>query len=575
MAWQDGFKIGYEMNRVEIPSMSENLSQWQKSINVGKQLEAQQKEAAKQYVQSVKQSVGKDTDATIFDVNFDDTGLFDYDVTADKLQEQYRENSKYNTWLFTNGKISEDEYKYRQRTLKGNILSVDGMYESLAQRNDELAKVQSEGKDSYVNGFKSELLANMGTNFSASAGLDGSIKFSTIDARGRLITAVPTVLKTLSEVDTGADIDSALNDIIEKKGFSEYLNQDASKKIMDYTLNTESVSRLVDVKAKGFTETQVVDAAIKLGVLTTDEADQDAENYIDAVKWSTLRKEDIDKLRDQVSNAMVDYTMDKYDLQMGTRAFKPEKEDEQDLFQVGAMEVGDPGIEYADGIKSGKDYDEDTLLGTMMTAQGVDLTNEVVEANVESISDLKAFKQKNYDLYDSKGAYLGGNPDRPLKIHAISTPSEFSSKDIDNMGVPSQSEKQWSSINGIVIVKGRVSARKDDGSIPSPYNFRLQGSVKRVSAQETAKTDVPKKGATTSVTVTSKETAVKLSQDVSLPIPDTKLPVVWNSFLAKNKDISEAYKKVVARAKADGENLTDPVVFRDLIGETLEQFYTK
>ena len=130
MAWKDGFKIGYETGRIEIPSNSEQLNQFQKSIDQEKLLKAQKEQAE---IDRMNKSID-DVDAdvgVIFKEDFDDTGIFDVDVFADKLLESFRNATLKNTYIYSNKGMSEQQYKANQRGILASYSSYKNIYQNI------------------------------------------------------------------------------------------------------------------------------------------------------------------------------------------------------------------------------------------------------------------------------------------------------------------------------------------------------------------------------------------------------------------------------------------------------------
>ncbi|HAY89266.1 MAG TPA: hypothetical protein DCY51_07480, partial [Bacteroidetes bacterium] len=169
MAWEDGFKVGYEMNKVEIPSMNANLAQYQKTININKQVKAQQQMAQQKAMDDYLSAANKKADESLFAIKFDNTGVAEADASVDKLIKNFGEISAYNNWRLRRGDIDADEHTKIQRLLTANATRFAGFWNNIDDRNKTIEGYQAEGKDNKVNGFRSELLENMLKNFSVSA----------------------------------------------------------------------------------------------------------------------------------------------------------------------------------------------------------------------------------------------------------------------------------------------------------------------------------------------------------------------------------------------------------------------
>jgi hypothetical protein len=576
MAWEDGFKVGYEMNKVEIPSMNANLAQYQKTIDINKQVKAQQQMAQQKAMDDYLAAANKKADESLFAIKFDNTGVAEADASVDKLVKNFGEISAYNNWRLRRGDIDADEHTKIQRLLTANATRFAGFWNNIDDRNKIIEGYQSEGKDNKVNGFRSELLENMLNNFSVSAKPDGSMVISTIDDDGKVVSGSPAMMQALLATDVGADVDAALKDIIEDKGSWETLNATTGVKTETYNFNTKMVKPLVEAQVKGFTEAQIVDAALDLSVITSDkkEAERKGIEYVSPTKWLSYRPEDINELKEKVIDAMEGYTIEKYDLMFGSKALQP-KADDESITPVAITKATDPGIEYADGLKPGAEYDSNSILGTMITARGKELTNSAMEKNVGALDSNQqaSFKKLNYDLYDKGGSYIG-NDKTKVKVYALNTPTVFSAKELQDIAISSSSDKQWKSINGFVLVKN-LKAEDTSGLLTregfsSPYNIRIKGNVSSSITTTKEQAGVDAQGKDYKPSVTETEKTEKLTPDVSNPLQDDSLFPLWQQYINKNTQIRDAFNMVKNKKESDGENMNDPSVFRNAIGETLE-----
>ena len=155
MAYKDGFKVGYEMSKIEIPSMSAELAQYQKSIDQKKLLKAQGKAAEAATREGIIEAKSKNM--TFFTTGFDDTGISDYDALADKVINTFDNASAINNWKFRNGEMSKEEYDRSQNKLIRAFGGINSVYENINSKATGQETLSKEGKDNIVNTFKAEL----------------------------------------------------------------------------------------------------------------------------------------------------------------------------------------------------------------------------------------------------------------------------------------------------------------------------------------------------------------------------------------------------------------------------------
>jgi hypothetical protein len=571
MAWKDGFKVGYEMSKIEIPSMSAELAQYQKSIDQRKLLKAQGEAAEASRRASVIDATGKNM--SFFTTGFDDTGISDYDALADKVLNTFDNASAMNNWKFRNGQMSEEEYKGSQNKLIRAFGNINSVYENINSKATEQAKLSEEGKDNIVNTFKAELIELYGNRVSFEYE-NGEVKMTTIGPNGQEITAAPSLLKSLSTNDAGADINSAVEELVRSKGTSKYFNEDFSKKYTSYSFNDKNVLDLVGVTVNSFNENQVIDAAFKLGILSTDpkEAEEnEGIEYMDFLSWSTVDKDKIDKLKGSVKQAMADHTKEMFRLKFSSEQMKPEKA--EDTLIVSPITT-DATLEQADIAKTFFEAQEGE--GAFKSIENT--TNPFADPNItEAVTN--AFAEFNPDLVEKdeeSGKFKMIDPNT-LDIKAVNVPLPFSAKEIMNIGVSSSSDKQWDNIDGFVLVKSKIDDVDDEEGeiIPSNYSIRIRGSVisDKGKAKESAQT--AKQGQGVSVQAEVVEQSFSRIDDVSAPIGDQELGRVWSVYISKNKELSKAYQLMLNRAKTENLDLSDPSVSRRIIGQTIEQFFSK
>ena len=580
MAYKDGFKVGYEMSKIEIPSMSAELAQYQKSIDQKKLLKAQGKAAEAATREGIIEAKSKNM--TFFTTGFDDTGISDYDALADKVINTFDNASAMNNWKFRNGEMSKEEYERDQNKLIRAFGGINSVYENINSKATGQEALSKEGKDNIVNTFKAELIELYGNRISFDYE-NGEVKMNTIGPNGQEISAFPTLLKSLTTNDVGADIDSAVDDLLKEKGYSEYLSEDGSKKFLDYSLNDENVLDLVSRKVNAFNENQVIDAAFKLGLYSTDPNDKDAE-YMDFLSWTTIDKKKMDEIKGSVKIAMAEHTREMFDLKFGSRTQKLDKPEETLLptaVQGATVEPADINKTFFQA-QEGKLYKAITNYGNPF-AEGTseEVKNKYAEFNPDLVELVTV---KDADGWDS----VEKNRDKPkkrlqlipkdkLNINAINVPVAFDSKEIMGLGISSSSDKQWDNIDGFVVIKRKRARVIDKVEEPNEYSIRLRGSVldyegKLKEASKTAKT-----GQGTEFSAQVQEQSFKRTDDISAPIKDSELGRVWSIYIEKNKELSAAYQKILRRAQAENPSirLNDPKVSRELIGQTIEQFFLK
>ena len=123
------------------------------------------------------------------------------------------------------------------------------------------------------------------------------------------------------------DLKEFVNGIANDKGYSEYLFKDKSGKVIDYSLglgkDKKRLGELFDSTVNGYSEYQVIEAAVKMGVTGKEKGkvDVNQDNYLEFA----TNPDKIKDLRAKVKSAMVDDLQTELAIKQGSRIYAPQK----------------------------------------------------------------------------------------------------------------------------------------------------------------------------------------------------------------------------------------------------------
>jgi hypothetical protein len=330
------------------------------------------------------------------------------------------------------------------------------------------------------------------------------------------------------------------------------LSKDLRTEYETFGNRTEKIKSLVKKKASVFNEAQVVDAAFKLGILTDDPELADSKEgveYMNYLSWSTLDREKITEFRDKVIDKMTDYTKEMLDIKFSSKQQKPEKESDKSSFELpvtAKTDIGVKEIERAIAISSGLEVDLD---------EGV------------SVEQRKELVGKNPDLYTTTG-FL--KPD--LKFNRVDLPTEFSKSDISNLGITSNSEKQWNNIEGVHFTDF-TEVTLESGRKVQNYAFRLHGTVLDRKAKLSEGTTNIVLGEGLQIKAGTEEVRYDTMEDMSKIIDNKQLGRVFKTLIKGNEEMKANFEIARKRAESEGLDTSKPEILNYVIGNTLKEFY--
>lgn len=234
-----------------------------------------------------------------------------------------------------------------------------------------------------------------------------------------------------------------------------------------------------------------------------------------------------------------------------------------------ASEIGYNRATFFAEMRSG--YDEtlrSTVSGEETTQKGFE---DAVYLGMDTQVEKDKFIQQNYDLYSYRA---GLNPVMysadQLKFTGVGLSADMQSQDITELGINSQSGRDFKNISGMMIIEKPGSVYDPvTKTTPTEYSFRLSGSVtleESVSARE-----MEKRGGQNEDNISigvSENRSIKKTH-MSGPLGDRELNEAIKAIKKSTPLFNNRYASAVTKAMQDGLNPSTPVIKRRIVAQVL------
>ena len=227
-------------------------------------------------------------DETIYEDNFDDTGITNLDAAGTKLQTQLKQAYIENQYAYDQNLIDEAEYKSRSNKLKGEVNQVVNLIGDINKATSDYQALEDSGKGSAINRNKIKLLEDLGNNIRFTRGPNGlaiNTLRADVDEEGNETGLPPSEVslgvrnfKDLLNMENGFDSTTAVENIVARGGFEEKLadiqkGRGFDQKIKSF-LDGKDVKDVVNAEIKQMTKSQKLDYLLKNQKITEDEVDK-------------------------------------------------------------------------------------------------------------------------------------------------------------------------------------------------------------------------------------------------------------------------------------------------------------
>ena len=227
-------------------------------------------------------------DETIYEDNFDDTGITNLDAAGTKLQTQLKQAYIENQYAYDQNLIDEAEYKSRSNKLKGEVNQVVNLIGDINKATSDYQALEDSGKGNAINRNKIKLLEDLGNNIRFTRGPNGlaiNTLRADVDEEGNETGLPPSEVslgvrnfKDLLSMENGFDSTTAVKNIVARGGFEEKLaniqkGRGFDQKIKSF-LDGKDVKDVVNAEIKQMTKSQKLDYLLKNRKITEDEVDK-------------------------------------------------------------------------------------------------------------------------------------------------------------------------------------------------------------------------------------------------------------------------------------------------------------
>lgn len=370
MSYETGYKLGYQASNkgtnigAGIKSISDEINKQQE---IGRKRQEAFDNARKQFKAQQEEAYGE----FVYEDQFTDTGLKDFDAAGEKLRQKVKETYETNMFAFNNGVIDENELRRRNAATKGHVKEMSGVYDKAKAALEELNRLEAEGKSSAANDVKRQALEDFFNNFRVDEAPVG-LSMSTVsmeDGKPVVKTVTPSEFNNLFDFGQGADLDSDLKNIIDEIGSDTYIR--GNQKVQDWLMSDgkedtkdkldNSTKLRFDAVTKGYSKDELFDAAIKLGV----------KDKLELREVTKATEEELDKLREDVSSKMIDYVKEELRLKKTTTPYidSSKKTEKPTASEKATTENADAVFLNSVDLVSGNNTE--SALGLLKTTKGV------------------------------------------------------------------------------------------------------------------------------------------------------------------------------------------------------------
>jgi len=371
MAYEGGFQQGLA-NRVDIPSMKDQLLYYDKRLATERaQAEKQRRAdaAARQKAKDDRVKAARDTRKSLMDPSFQATSIYDVNEMGNAISKMAYQGMLDNEFAFQQGNISGDSYDRYMMNANSSVSKAQGVFTKIAELPEKAMALEAKGQGSIINDWHQGTIAKYGKYAKPEFSSEGDLKLTTLSGEDGTLTMDMGQFAGLAEPVIGVgDLKKFINGIADDKGYSEYLFKDKTGKVIDYTLNLgsnkERLGELFDSTVNGYSEYQVIEAAVKMGVTGKEKGkvDVNQDNYLEFA----TNPDKIKELRAKVKSAMVDDLQNELAYKQGSRVFTPTKGGGKSKISVATVklkgsQVGDERVVKEGYVNDGRGIEIDYL----------------------------------------------------------------------------------------------------------------------------------------------------------------------------------------------------------------------
>ena len=512
--------------------------------------------------------------------DFDGVGIGDIDSMLEKAKASLSAEFEGNNAMVDY--IGEDAVRAKNNRIVKGFSSLLGVIDGAQKFIEKKSELELKGLHSYTDDIKVNYLSELTENAKFDIDANGTVYITSIGDDGKTLRSVPiSKIVEMLFADTGADVDSITQDILDKQekgkkvfqiGTTEYTKfisgskDDLSKEAKD----------LIGTSIKGLTYAQKIDALSDLQkggqsfIVTPEEYDEMSD---------TERRDKIvvgvEDLFENKKEAEIERLLE---IGLSNKIFNELKVMEsQEQVNPSGADKKQAAVTMApvrvtqSPVNQEEPYDVAAIIKTMGNAAGSiveDISAKEGDKNKTDYVTVKAgdtnVQRLNPDLFVNKEL------NKSAEISAVSVPLKMSAETLKSIGVKSSSKNPWVNINGFVVVRNKDGKGKvimDKNGRDERVSVRLQGSV----SSRKMSTKTMGEG------LTEQTQAEEVNIDLSPPMSQSELAVAWTSSLNANQELRKTFEMIVTKNKQNDATFSesDPKDFKKAVVETIEYFKGK
>lgn len=314
--YESGFSLGYKASK---PIGIEELGQ--RALSISEEVKNQEKigkerqDAFDKARQEFKDKQIEENKSFIYEDQFVETGLEDFDAAGELLRKSVKDSFETNMFAYNSGAISENEAKRRNAVTVGNVKEMAGVYDKAKASLEIYEKLEDEGKGSAANDIKRQALEDFFKNFRVSPGEVGLDMYTvTVENGVKKVVKLPAKqFNDLFNFGQGVDLENDLKSIVKEVGSDTYIkgNTKIQSWLKDEGKLDQATTLRFDAIVEGYSDNQIIDAAKKLKTTSSGE-----------ISVEKLNNEDLlSRLKTEVKQGMIDTVKEELKLKQSSIPF--------------------------------------------------------------------------------------------------------------------------------------------------------------------------------------------------------------------------------------------------------------
>jgi hypothetical protein len=316
--YESGFSLGYKASKpIGIEELGQRALSISEEVKNQERIGKERQEAFDKARQEFKDKQIEENKSFIYEDQFVETGLEDFDAAGELLRKSVKDSFETNMFAYNSGAISENEAKRRNAVTVGHVKEMAGVYDKAKASLEMYEKLEDEGKGSAANDIKRQALEDFFKNFRVSPGEVGLDMYTvTVENGVKKVVKLPAKqFNDLFNFGQGVDLENDLKSIVKEVGSDTYIkgNTKIQSWLKDEGKLDQATTLRFDAIVEGYSDNQIIDAAKKLKTTSSGE-----------ISVEKLNDEDLlSKLKTEVKQGMIDTVKEELKLKQSSIPFIP------------------------------------------------------------------------------------------------------------------------------------------------------------------------------------------------------------------------------------------------------------